>query len=122
MLGKIFLEFSHLLEGQELIQDFYLKEAFNAVKLSYSQNKDSDITKMAMGEIFTGLKEYEKAISIFSSILSDKKTDVQLLLKMAECYYNLKDYSRVLYLCNLIAGSKEKITETDELILYQWVL
>lgn len=122
LLGKLYLEFSRLLVGQDLIMDFYLKEAFHFIKESYLENKNCRRTKKILGEVLLCLKEYEKAISVFANLFSLNRYDIDSLFLMAECYYDLKNYLKVFEICKFISGITQGFDEQKESAVYQWIL
>ncbi len=123
LLGKLYLEFAKLLEGQNLIQKFYFNEALTSLKKANLINTSSKRILGALADVALRLGSYFIAINIFSYLFTESEgKDMESLQKMAECYYNLGDYDNIRKIADTALQSQEKLDENFELILYQWQL
>jgi hypothetical protein len=122
ILGLLFLEFSKLLQDQKLIQRFYLKEAISALKSANNLRKTSKRILETAGDAYILLEQNEKALNIFTHLFSRDGKNRKLLMKLAECYYNKKDYLNVKTLASLAAKSSKESDDLSNLIIYQWIL
>ncbi|MDY6967240.1 MAG: hypothetical protein SVR08_01105 [Spirochaetota bacterium] len=122
ILGLLYLKFSKLLEGQPLIQQFYLNESLNYLKQAHSLlKKNNKRILYTMGETYILLKKYNTAIKIFSFLSSKDENDLVALFKLAECYYYLRDFDKLIEYINQISKSQDIYT-ISEPIIYQWIL
>ncbi len=122
LLGLLYLEFARLLQGQHLIQLFYLKEAVSALKTANEIKKGNKRILTTLGDCYMLAGNNKTAIKIFTNLFSKYKKDRILLMKLAECYYNIGDYQNVITLANLAAKSAIELDEISNLIIYQWLL
>jgi hypothetical protein len=122
LLGLLYFEFAKLLQGQHLIQRFYLKEAIFWLKAANVIKRNNKRILMQLGESFILIGRNKTAIKIFTYLFSKNKKDRILLMRLAECYYNTGDYQNVVTLANLAAKSAIEMDEISNLIIYQWLL
>ena len=122
LIGKLYFDFASLQEGQELIQNFYLKEALFYLRKAY--NKKSSLYQICLtyGEALLMAGESYMALEIFKNLVALHREDMVSTLKLAECYFSIKDYNN-LKIILLSAATKSKwLDEFSKLIVYQWVL
>ncbi|MBN2403614.1 MAG: hypothetical protein JXN64_14650 [Spirochaetes bacterium] len=122
LLGLIYFEFAGLLEGQHLIQLFYLKEAVSSLKTAHGLKRNNKRILTKLGESYMLMRYNKNAINIFTYLFSKNQKDRFLLLKLAECYYNTGDYQNVSTLANLASKNAIELDEISNLIIYQWLL
>ncbi len=121
ILGLLYLEFAKLLEGQNLIQVFYLQEALSTLKIADELNKNNKRILRALGETYILLKMNKTAIQIFTFLFSEQKA-TEYMMKLAECYFNIYDYKSVMTLASLAGRYELELDENSQLIIYQWML
>ncbi|MFH0977050.1 MAG: hypothetical protein V1874_14810 [Spirochaetota bacterium] len=123
LLGLLYFEFAGLLNGQRLIQIFYLKESETALKTAHEiENKNNKRILTALGSCYMLMGKNKSAIKIFTHLFSKNGKDRNLLLRLAECYYNTGDYQNVFTLATLASKTEIELDEISELIIYQWLL
>ncbi len=121
-LGKLFLQFATLLEGQDLILNFYINEAIVCLVKAYKLKSKSYVIIKTLGKAYLMLKKYKAAANIFNKLFQLKEDDIDNLFKLAECYYNLGKYDDVKYLSFVINRVAKNLDNLSEMIVYQWML
>lgn len=122
LTGLLYYEFAKLLQGQYLIQRFYLNEALSYLKTADEDKKNNRRILRSIGETYMLLGKYKTAIRIFTFLFSKDSKDRNYLLKLAECYYNIGDYQNVVTLASLASKTEIELDEISSLIIYQWLL
>jgi tetratricopeptide (TPR) repeat protein len=122
LLGLLYLEFARLLQGQHLIQKFYLNEAVSSLQTANELNQNNKRILVQLGECYLLIGQNETAINIFTDLFSKYNRDRVLLMRLAECYYNIRDYENVLILAKLASKTGMELDEISNLIIYQWLL
>ena len=122
LLGLLYLEFARLLHGQHLIQKFYINEAISCLKEADVIKRNNKRILTRLGECFMLIGQNIAAIEIFTNLFSINNRDRLLLMKLAECYYNIRDYDNVLILAQLASKTGMELDEISNLIIYQWLL
>jgi tetratricopeptide (TPR) repeat protein len=122
ILGLLYLEFARLLQGQHLIQAFYLKEGLSSLKIANHNKKNNKRILTTIGDCYMLLGKNKHAIRIFTYLFSRDKSNRNSLMKLAECYFNIGGYQNVITLASLAAKSAIELDEISNLIIYQWIL
>jgi tetratricopeptide (TPR) repeat protein len=122
ILGLLYLEFAKLLQGQKLIQAFYLKEGLSALKIANHNKKNDKRILNTISDCYMLLGKNKHAIRIFTYLFSRDKSNRNSLMKLAECYFNIGDYQNVITLATLASKSAIELDEISNLIIYQWIL
>ena len=83
LLGLLYLEFARLLQGQHLIQLFYLKEAVSVLKKANENKKGNKRILTTLGDCYMLAGNNKTAIKIFTNLFSKYNNDRILLMKLA---------------------------------------
>jgi tetratricopeptide (TPR) repeat protein len=103
-LGKTYYEFSQISSGRETIRNFYLKEAFDQMKLL--QTKTSSLQKadyVLLTRVLIELNIYSQSIETVNKALSLYKDDPDLWLLWAESAFYLNKIDLVLQVCRKLS-------------------
>ena len=122
ILGLLYLEFAKLMQGQDLIQMFYLNEALAALKTANDLKRNNKRILITVGDTYMLLKKNKKAIRIFTHLYTKYEKDTNILMKLAGCYYNEHDYQNVTTLMTLASKTSIELDEIYKLLLYQWTM
>ena len=121
-LARLYLDYSRLWIGQDLIKVFYLDEAMTAILSASGIKPDNMDYRFTYGEILMDLARFEEAIVVFSIIMDSTNEPLKPLLKISECYYSLKKYDEVYKTISRITQLNLDLEPEDELVIYQWIM
>ncbi len=122
LLGCLYLEFAGIMEGQELIRQFYLHEAERHIMDAHAEKPGNYRVETVRGGILLGLGRFDEAIDVLDAVFKNRPHDIRPLFMMVECCYYKHDYTRVFELCREISRMRVELSEDIESIVYQWIL
>lgn len=122
LLGCIYTQFATLLEGQRLIQKFYVTQAIDNLQKAYLLRPRNKRIKLMLAESYMLNEDYARALSLYAYCYSLQYKPIYCLLKMAECHYNLKNYDVIKSIATILSEYDLKQLEYAEVLVYQWIL
>jgi tetratricopeptide (TPR) repeat protein len=121
-LGILYLRFVKLLEGQKLIQSFYLRESLTNLEKANKINSSNPRILKPIGEVYMMLGEFNKALRIFRFLFSENENDMESLMMIARCYFSTGDFDKIREIFSKYGGKLQGLDDTSEMIVYQWIV
>lgn len=84
---------SHLKKSINHFNNGRIIDAINEVELSLKKQPDSLSTRLYLAEVYFQLSDYDKSIKIYQDVLSNKKDDAVIFIRLAKCYEMKKNFS-----------------------------
>lgn len=118
------------------IAEFYEEKEFSVVFAQgeaflkkYPESIYADDLRILLGDLLLDRQMYVKSLSYYTAIADQKKKE-GVFFNVLECYYQRKDFEKIIESCREILGSnqsldkeiKQKIEHTYALALFKWIL